>query len=172
VAQSVYRQIPSLPLENQYRRAENNQQAVDSTLVSRLLLYHTKVKGRLPLQRLDWKITLADYLGVNEFLQAETYPGHGFLKTNPMERDRTLIQSLNHAQRNALVQALVNSFSSPTGAVAPPPNAPATSTAPSRPKSVAQPILPPLATPGSADLLKPAVSPPPSSSGESQFLRP
>ncbi|MGB8697959.1 MAG: hypothetical protein WCD18_00960, partial [Thermosynechococcaceae cyanobacterium] len=89
IAQFVYGRLPDLPLENQYIRSETNKQATDSTLVSRLVQYHTAVKGRSPLYRLDWKITLADYLGMNDYFQENTYPGHAFLKTSAMERDRT-----------------------------------------------------------------------------------
>ncbi len=109
-AESVYRKLPSFPLENQYLRADSKKPATNSTLVSRLIQYHTSVKGRSPLYRIDWKVTLADYLGANDYLQAENYPGSVFLKTNPMERDRQQIQALNLVQRNALIQALVNSF--------------------------------------------------------------
>lgn len=175
VARLVYQQLPDLPLENQYQRSENGKQAVDSTLVSRLVVYHTQVKGRSPLQRLTWKVTLADYLGVNDYLEAKTYPGHAFLKTNPMERDQTLIQKLNQSQRNTLIQALVDAFTGPVATTQtssptpPPPPKPSKATSPA-----AKPVLPPLIPSGSADdLLKPASpSSPPPSTGEAQFLRP
>lgn len=171
VAQAVYARIPNLPVENQYIRVDGNKQAVDSTLVSRLIQYHNAVKGRSPLFRLDWKITLADYLGINEPQVAETYPGNGFLKQNPLEGDRTVIQRLSRAERNALVQALVDTFTG--GQTAAAPVQPASPTpAPAKPEPL-RPALPPLAVPGSADLLqtRPIGQPVVPGSGEAQFLK-
>lgn len=169
VAQFVYQKLPNLPIENQYLRADTKKRAVQSTLVSRLVQYHTSVKGRPPLYRLDWKITLADYLGVNDYLQLETYPGNSYLKTNPMERDRQLVQALTLSQRNALVQALVDAFSGqkseatgkPTPQSAQPQGSPASQSAP--------PVLP---SRRSSDLLIGPAQPSPQPSGEAQFLRP
>lgn len=177
-AEVVYRKLPDFPLENQYIRADNNKQAIESTLISRLIYYHTTVKGRSPLSRLDWKISLADYLGLNDFLQPETYPGENFLKSNPLQNDQARVRGLNRGQRDALVQALVDVFggSRVTGAASSP--LPAASQArptvpsdrPAKPSGLA-----PLAAPGSASLLDPSGGTSSQSSpgmGEAQFLRP
>lgn len=174
VAQFVYKRVPTLALENQYIRSENNKQAVESTLVSRMVQYHN-AKGRSPNYRLDWKITLADYLGINEVIQPETYSGYAFLKKNPLESDRAAIQKLNTSQRNALVQALVDAYTGnrQTEAIKP-----ATLSAPqTKPKAKStptyRPTLNPLPTPGSANSLKtkPVGSPSAPSGGDAQFLK-
>ncbi|NJM66239.1 MAG: hypothetical protein HC851_11560 [Acaryochloris sp. RU_4_1] len=163
VADAVYQQLPGLPQENQYLRKNNNKPATNSTLVSRLIQYHILVKGRSPLYRFDWKITLADYLGIYENIRTETYPGHAYLKSNPLESDRNIIQQLNRQQRLALTQALSDVYisqtpqqemttpqqdTSPSATPAQPPVA--------QPKPVPppQPKLIPLPGSGSADLLK------------------
>lgn len=112
VWQQVYKQLPDLPLENQYIDKETRKVDPDNTLVNRLVSYHIYVKGRAPIYRLDWKLTLADYLGANEIMQEETYPGYETLRESPLEGDRTAIERLNRRQRNALVQTLVNIFNS------------------------------------------------------------
>jgi hypothetical protein len=174
VAQFVYGRLPNFPLENQYIRVEGNKQATDSTLVSRLVQYHTSVKGRSPLYRLDWKMTLADYLGVNDFLQTENYPGHAFLKGSAMEKDLAIIQKLNRNQRNALIQALVDGF---TGNATAATTTSEPETAPNpQPKAVPEPYRPtlqPLASPSGSTLLKTPRKPSsPQPTGEAQFLRP
>ena len=172
VAQFVYKRVPTLALENQYIRSENNKQAVESTLVSRMVQYHS-TKGRSPLYRLDWKITLADYLGINEVIQPETYSGHAFLKKNPLDSDRTIIQKLNASQRNALVQALVDASTGNrvTETIKPP----MPSALQAKPKSTPayRPTLNPLPAPGSANSLKtsPVGSPSSPSGGDAQFLK-
>lgn len=106
----VYQLMPDLPLENQYVNKDTREVST-STLISRLIQYHTTTKRRSPLYRLDWKLTLADYLGVNEGISSSIYPGANALRTNPLEGDRAAIQKLNRVQRDALVQALVTTFS-------------------------------------------------------------
>jgi hypothetical protein len=175
VAQFVYQRMPTLAVENQYVRADNNKQAAESTLVSRLVQYHNAVKGRSPLYRIDWKITLADYLGINEVLEPETYPGRAFLKKNPIEGDLAVIQKLNSAQRNALVQSLVDASTGSQTASAPVrvSTPPAPQAKPSPKPTVYRPTLTPLAAPGSADFLKPNPIGRPSTpgGGEAQFLK-
>jgi hypothetical protein len=171
VAQFVYKKLPNLPLENQYLRVGTNKPAPESTLVSRLVQYHS-VKGRSPAYRLDWKITLADYLGMNDYLRLEVYPGKAFLKTSPMERDRKAIQSLTQAQRNTLVQALVDGATGQdsSASVADPPTPSQPKTAPEDPyKPTLQPLPP---AKGSSDLLRPAKKSAPKPSGDAQFLLP
>lgn len=108
----VYEQLPDFPKENQYINKETKKVAADDTLVGRLIRYHLYVKGRIPFYRLDWKLTLADYLEINGRMNEDNYPSSGKLNKNPMEGDIAAIQKLNLAQRNALVQALVNAFPS------------------------------------------------------------
>lgn len=108
----VYQQLPNFPLENSYVSKETGKVDPNNTLVGRLIRYHLFVKGRPANYRLDWKLTLADYLGATpEYLEEGVYPGGDVLRVNPMERDRAVIQSLNRAQRDALIQVLVDIFS-------------------------------------------------------------
>ena len=104
----VYERLPDLPRENQYVSRETGKVDPDDTLVSRLIRYHVKVKLRPPNYRFDWKLTLADYLGVNEYLVESGYPSNNTLRENPMEGDRKAIQKLTRAQREALVDVLVS----------------------------------------------------------------
>jgi hypothetical protein len=110
VWQQVYQQLPNLPKENKYNSKDSGKVAENNTLASRLIRYHVYVKGRSPIYRLDWKLTLADYLGVNEIMYETTYPGNDTLQQNPIAGDRTAIQKLTRQQRNALVQVLANLF--------------------------------------------------------------
>ena len=80
VWQQVYQQMPDLPKENNYVSLENGEVAAEDTLIGRLIRYHVYVKGRSPLSRFDWKLTLADYLGVNEAMLESQYPGAGSLQ--------------------------------------------------------------------------------------------
>lgn len=111
VWQAVYQQLPDLPRENQYISKETGKVAENNTLVSRMIWYHSYLKGRAPNYRLDWKLTLADYLSANEVMYETTYPGKDSLRKNPFDGDRAAIGRLNRRQRDALVQALVNVFS-------------------------------------------------------------
>ncbi len=106
----VYQKLPNLPLENQYVNRDTGKAAPDNTLVSRFMRYHIYTKGRPAAYRLDWKLTLADYLGLNEPIETTTYPGSDTLKQNPLEGDVAAIAKLDRAQRNALVQVLVDIF--------------------------------------------------------------
>lgn len=110
VAQQVYTTLPGLPAENGYVRAETGEVDEDNTLISRLIRYHLYVARRLPTYRLDWKLTLADYLGVNTWMQANLYPGATDLRTNPRDGDIAAISQLNRAERDALVNALTEAF--------------------------------------------------------------
>ena len=119
--QQVYKQLPNLPRENQYVSTETGKVDSNNTLVRRMIRYHIYVKGRPPGYRLDWKLTLADYLGANSLMQESQYPGYDSLKTNPLEGDRAVIGRLNRAQRDTLAQALANVFSPRTSQSAQPP---------------------------------------------------
>jgi hypothetical protein len=106
----VYELLPDLPRENQYVNVETGEIDEDNTLVSRLIRYHIYVKGRPSLYRLDWKLTLADYLGVNELMSEGVYPSQDNLETNPMRGDREAISSLTRQQRDDLVHVLTSLF--------------------------------------------------------------
>lgn len=107
---TVYERLPEFPLENQYISTETGKAEPDNTLVNRLIRYHLYVKGRSPFYRLDWKLTLADYLGINEPIEEAVYPTRSKLRQSPLEGDVAVISRLNQAQRNALVQSLVDAF--------------------------------------------------------------
>ncbi len=113
VWRKIYIELPDLPLENQYVNRETGKVDPDNTLVSRLIRYHVYVKGRPPFYRLDWKMTLADYLGVNGAMDEAIYPSADTLRKNPTEGDVAAINRLNRVQRDALVQALVDAFAQP-----------------------------------------------------------
>lgn len=147
----VYQQLPDLPLENKYVSKETGKVDADSTLVDRLIRYHVYVKGRSPNYRLDWKLTIADYLGANEVIEEKGYPGANYLSQNPLEGDRAAVARLKRKQRDALVQSLVNVFN-PTSSI---PSAdtqtlpqPSTTPSPAPKPSLPQP------KPGDAELLK------------------
>ncbi|MGK7952910.1 MAG: hypothetical protein AB4368_30000 [Xenococcaceae cyanobacterium] len=110
-ATRVYQLIPHLPQENQYLSRETGETDVDNTLISRLIRYHQYIKNRPLNYRLDWKLTLADYLGVNEPIRDFRYPGSSTLENNPLEGDRAVINSLSRLQRNELVNTLVGIYS-------------------------------------------------------------
>jgi hypothetical protein len=153
IGQQVYQALPDFPLENQYVNKETGKVATSNTLASRLIRYHLYVKGRLPTFRLDWKLTLADYLGANEYIVEGIYPGYDVLQTNPASGDRAAIKRLNRNQRDALINVLVKLFN-PNYQDAPTSTSPAPSTPPASPtpKPQSRPRLP---QPGDADLLKP-----------------
>jgi hypothetical protein len=111
VWQQIYQQLPDFPRENQYISKQTGKAADTNTLVGRLIRYHVYVKGRAPNYRLDWKLTLADYLGANEVIYDASYPGNDSLQQNPLEGDRAAIAKLTRKQREGLLQALVNVFS-------------------------------------------------------------
>lgn len=144
----VYEKIPDLPLENDYISEETGEVDTENTLISRLIRYHFYVKGRPPNYRFDWKLTLADYLGANDYLQSSVYPGHDALTENPMQGDREAIQSLTRSQRETLVNRLVDIFGGN-------PNRPSIPKVQQRDNSwQSAPKAPILPRPGDADLLK------------------
>ncbi len=147
VWQQVYQQLPNFPRENKYISKETGKVAENNTLVSRLIRYHVYVKGRAPNYRLDWKLTLADYLGANEIMYDSSYPGKDILKQNPIEGDRAAIKLLNRQQRDALVQALTNVFN-------PNQNTSAPSNDTSSQSNDATPTLPQQPKPGDAQKLR------------------
>lgn len=154
----IYEEIPGIPLENEYVNEDTGNVSTDNTLLNRLIRYHIYVKGRPTAYRLDWKLTLADYLGVNERIEEETYPSGTSLRTNPIDGDKAAIGSLNRAQRDALVNALVNSFN-PNSQISEPTSTPSPSPSPSPtvtpPPANAPSRFPPQPQPGDAQLLQP-----------------
>ena len=110
VWQKVYKQLPYLPLENRYINKQTRQVDLENSLVNRLIRYHVRIKKRSPNYRLDWKLTLADYLDANELIEETLYPGYDTLQQNPIQGDRAAIKRLNRKQRDALVQTLVQIF--------------------------------------------------------------
>ena len=150
VAPKVYEELPDFPLANDYIKQGTEEVDTNNTLVSRLLRYHLYVKRRPPSYRLDWKLTLADYLGAHENLIESQYPGYSTLRENPMERDRAIINSLTRQQRNELVDVLVSIFN-PEAAQAPTPTPTVTPSPTPSPNPRNRPNLP---QPGAADLLR------------------
>ncbi len=110
VANVVYQQLPNIPQENQYFERESETVAKNNTLVSRLVRYHQYIKSRPTNFRIDWQLTLADYLGVNETMQEKRYPGSSTLTVNPFEGDRQVISKLTRQQRLELIDVLVGIY--------------------------------------------------------------
>jgi hypothetical protein len=153
VAQQVYEQFPELPKANTYLSEKDGKVEVDNTLISRLIRYHRDIKKRPTRYRFDWKLTLADYLGANEFMTPDRYPGFSTLKESPLDGDRQLIQALNRQQRQDLVNFLAAVYRPQTASSNP--DEPA-NTEPSAPKpAVVTPDQPTLSQPGDAQLLMP-----------------
>lgn len=116
IAALIYAQLPALPLENQYISSKTGQVAEGNTLVSRIIRYHLYSKERPTNFRLDWKLTLADYLGAFDRISANNYADYG-LRENPMEADVAAVQSLSQTERDQLVNAIYGAFTTPTKAV-------------------------------------------------------
>jgi hypothetical protein len=161
--QQVYQKLPDLPKENQYINKESGKVSTENTLINRLIRYHIYVRGRTTNYRLDWKLTLADYLGANEKIEADTYPSGSSLRTNPLAGDTAAINRLTRTQREALVDNLVGLFTgnasdaagASTGHPTPAPTAPSPTIAPSPAASPVPSRFPRLPQPGDAQLLKP-----------------
>jgi hypothetical protein len=147
----VYQQLPYLPKENQYRRKETGEIDPNHTLISRFIRYHQDFKKRATRYRLDWKLTFADYLGVNESIDPEQYPGKLTLQTNPAASDIKQIQALNRRQRQELVDLLALIYKPKASANPTPPKA---SPTPQATPSF-DPRKPSLGNPGDAQLLMP-----------------
>ncbi len=149
-AKQVYERIPDLPLENQYISKQTGEVAVNNTLVNRLIRYHLYVKSRPPNYRLDWKLTLADYLGANENPVETQYPGYDSLQKSPMDADKAIIRRLNRAKREKLIEVLVSIFA-PNKPSTPAPSPSASPQPSTTPNPRATPSLP---KPGDAQLLR------------------
>jgi len=145
----VYERLPDFPQENQYISSETGEVNVESTLASRLIRYHLYEKRRLPNYRFDWKLTLADYLGANEYINESDYPGSNTLTENPMAGDRAVIEKLTRQQREELIEVLVSIYNPNR----PDPQLSTPSPQPSPPSTPTRPSKPGLPQPGDADLL-------------------
>lgn len=148
----VYERLPDFPLENNYISIETGEVDANNTLASRLISYHLYVKNRLPMFRLDWKLTLADYLGVLEELDETAYPGNGVLQENPLAGDREILSQLNRQQRDELIEVLVTLFNPNYYNIQGPTRETTPEATPSPPRTPAGP--PPLPEAGDADLLR------------------
>lgn len=154
VWKQIYQKLPDLPLENQYVSRETGKVDPENTLVGRLIRYHIYTKGRPPFYRLDWKITLADYLGVLTVLDDSDYPSRRSLNKNPAEADVAAVKRLTRSQRDALVQALVDAFTPQAARPPAPPKTPAPVPVAPSPQPAPAPEVKPIRGPGGADLLK------------------
>ncbi len=156
---AVYQQLPELPREDSYVDRASNQPS-SSTLVQRLLTYHSSTRGRSPYHRFDWKLTLADYLGKNEIMAPELYPSGTRFTQNPMEGDRQALSQLDRAQRDELINAIVSLYNPrvpPPIAVTAEDPGPILAPTPSFTPAPApeRPTLAPTPQPGDAELLLP-----------------
>ncbi|MEL6249783.1 MAG: hypothetical protein AAFQ61_12425 [Cyanobacteria bacterium J06626_23] len=116
IATQLHARYPDIPLENTYLRLSDGTPHPDSTLVSRLIRYHLFVKDRPANFRLDWKLTLADYLGAFQPIEPQFYPDQDELTESPMTGDMAAVARMSRNQRNQLVQGLVDVFTGQTPA--------------------------------------------------------
>lgn len=117
ISMQIYEQIPELPLENQYVNSETGKVDADNTLVSRIIRYHLYIKNRPTNLRLDWKLTIADYLAAFEQISAEDYPDYG-LRENPIDSDILAMKTLSWEVRDRLTNTLYEAFASRAAASA------------------------------------------------------
>ena len=107
IAQKIYTELPEIPLENQYFNQKLKKIDPNDTLINRILRYHAFTKGRPADMRLDWKLTLADYLGANDIMDPATYPSHDVLNKNPLDNDRAAVNTLTRSMRDQLIDRLI-----------------------------------------------------------------
>ncbi len=152
VSRLVYSQMTDFPTENRYINRQTGVVDPEDTLVSRLIRYHIVTKNRAPMLRFDWRLTLADYLDLNEPMIEDRYPGTNTLQPEPMRSDRAAVSRLNPNQRTNLINLLVAAFTpvaiEPAQLIFPTP-APAMSPIPTPAPSGLQ-----LPQPGDAQLLR------------------
>ena len=74
-----------------------------------IIYYEIYTQNRPTVFRLDWKLTLADYLGAFERISSDSYPDYG-LQENPYANDIAAIESLSPQQRTTLVHTLYEVF--------------------------------------------------------------
>lgn len=111
VAEKFYQLVPDFPKENDYLDINSGERVEDNTLVTRIVRYHQYIKARPTRFRLDWKLTLADYLNKNEVIIEDRYPGYSTLQKNPFKKDQEVIRNLTMQQRQKLVDVLVGIYS-------------------------------------------------------------
>ncbi|MEL6160118.1 MAG: hypothetical protein AAFQ40_06465 [Cyanobacteria bacterium J06623_5] len=109
VSVQVYQQHPDFPLENQYINEETGSVATENTLVDRFIRYHLYIQRRSTDFRLDWKLTMADYLGAFERMSPERYADYG-LRDNPFADDIAAIESLSAEDRDRWVNAIYETY--------------------------------------------------------------
>lgn len=141
----IYPRLSFLPQENQYLRKDTGEVDQEHTLVSRFIRYNEDVKKRSSY-RIDWQLTMADYLGANESIDVDRYPGSATLQINPAQADIAAINKLTLAQRQAFISLLEELY-------APPPAEPAQIKKPPSPPPSTKPSRPSLTKPGDANLL-------------------
>jgi len=107
IAQKIYTELPEIPLENQYFNQKLKKIDPNDTLINRILRYHAFTKGRPADMRLDWKLTLADYLGANDIMDPATYPSHDVLNKNLLDNDRAAVNTLTRSMRDQLIDRLI-----------------------------------------------------------------
>ncbi|MDJ0508626.1 MAG: hypothetical protein QNJ64_05130 [Crocosphaera sp.] len=149
-AEIVYEKLPYLPQENEYRSAETGEIDPNHTLMSRFIRYHKDFKRRSAQYRLDWKVTLADYLGVNQSIRESNYPA-STLATNPLAQDIEVIRQLSRRQRQELVDILFDIYN-------PKPQQTTNQNIPNETDEIPEvgsPSTPSLSQPGDAQLLVP-----------------
>lgn len=144
----IYQRLSFVPLENQYRRQDTGEIDKNHTLISRLIRYNEDVKKRSSY-RFDWQLTFADYLGANETIDIDRYPGNTTLQTNPAKADIAIINKFTLAQRQALITLLAELYAPPQ-APSSTPQRPATNASP---PPTTKPSRPGLTKPGDANLL-------------------
>ena len=157
VAAIIYEKMPEIPLENQYIRKESGEVDPEHTLMSRFVRYHRDVQKRIMRYRFDWKLTFADYLGVNESIKPERYPGNATLTENPQESDIEAIRQLNRRQRQAIVDLIASIYQVETveSQETPPEQPKPENTNNNTPEPSPSPTQPSLSQPGDAQLLMP-----------------
>ena len=148
---AVYQAIPGLPLENQYISVKTGEIAADNTLFSRLIRYHQYIKNRPLIYRLDWQLTFADYLQVNETMFAVRYPGNQTLTINPLDNDRKAIANLTRSQRNQIIDTLLAIYNPNSESLSP--TQPSVTPKPPTPENRDDTLQ--LPQPGDAELLLP-----------------
>lgn len=152
VASLVYQRVPDIPKENQYIRQSTKEVDENNTLISRFIRYNQDVQKRPVIYRFDWKLAFADYLGANEPVKEESYPGRVTLTINPYPKDLEVIRSLNRRQRNDVVNALASIYNQTNQQPQPNPSPPSLQSPSSPPPT---PQGPNFSRPGDSQLLKP-----------------
>lgn len=154
IGQLVYEQLPNLERANTYRGVRSGEVRPNDTLVSRVIRYHLQSRNRRLASRLDWKLTMADLLGVNGVVRPESYPGFQTLSPNPLQSDLKAIAQLSRVERDRLIDVILSVVPRPQTAEVPPEETPP-ALQPTPPVTApVTPQLPRLPGQGAADLLR------------------